>query len=916
MFVAALATRRRLDVAILLAIAAFVLVHCGSEASAASDFKVNLCNGTANQWQPVTTDPGASRNWRLRDGCGDANLDTRLLSIAGDGPLYGAGIWRFPMGISLKSFTADMTGDPDGGDIQYSVKLCTTSFAGCNGRTLTPVTAGDYDPTLRVKALATDPGMPMGISDIRVEATCMRPDGETCAPPREVLCEDPGDESCVPSSLFGLRGVVATGIDGVEPKFEQSFSERSTDVQNGDWVSKAGGAIRLRATDSGSGIQYIQVMGSYFGPGTSDSVNFPVFSGCTTSMNPAWFKQMCPPSWNVSIPIDTVLDGDKSTMYDGRFRRSGTYILRLRAYDMSRNPSDEFVLQFGVDTDPPPQPPTVRISGVGVTAKDGWIGTSSSIVEWDLPQDSNGSLLDTVLVDIDPVQPVGDWVDPPEIELKGSSAASSSLAVAWPGPGAWKVRVRFRDFAGNEGEATEVDAKVDYTSPAKPDLDLPVWIGKRFLANDTPVSWSTPWNLASMPSGICFYRATVTDRAQTTTAMESELGSSNLHMSLPNDLSEGDWTFGLQASSCAGILSPAAKADFVVDLTTPEVHIERPARFWLGSGDEVSVRATDQGGSGVDRVTLIDNGSPRTVDGGWMNSRPAEGVHQLTAHAVDRAKNDRTTEQIEVGVDKSAPRGNLTVGSPGAPALVTATAKDELSGVNAMQMQYRVVAGGDWVSFRTTALAVGDGENAMTIAAHLPDAEIPPGEIEVRLIATDRLGNRAILGVDDSGRGRRVAVPIRSASSLTLEIPAKKTCVRKAKRLVCQQAKPTKSVVSLAGERIRMTGSLRAGGAPVPNAVIDLTERNQYSSISRHVAQAVTDRNGAFTVTIAPGMNRTVTASFAGDPLLLPASGSEVKLTTPARVTLRVSDRSVRSGDRLLFSGPAAARCGKAHGSG
>lgn len=903
MFVAALTTRRCLDVAILLAMAVSVLVHAGSEAFAADDFRVHLCNGVTDRWTATSAQPNSSPNWRLRDDCADADQTKRQISIVGDGPLYGTGSFRYPIRIALKSFSATAIAEPGVGDIQYSVKLCTTLFADCDGRTLTPATTGDYDPTVRVQALATDPGMPMGISEIRVEATCMKPAGETCAIPQEVQCEESDDELCEPSFPFGLVGIMATGFDDVRPKFEQSFSERPADVQNGDWVSKAGGEIRLRTTDSGSGIQYIQVMGSYFGPSSSDSVNFPVYSGCTTSMNPAWFKQMCPPSWNASIPIDTVLDGDKGTMYDGRFRRSGTYILRLRAYDMSGNSAEEFKIEFAVDTAAPPQPSNVRLSGVGATAQDGWIGTTSSIVEWDLPERAYGSLLDTALVDIDPLKPLGDWVDPPEVELKGSSIAPSSLAVAWPGPGTWKVRVRFRDFAGNEGEATELEAKVDYTSPAKPDLDVPGWIGKRFLADDTPVNWSTPWNLASMPSGVCSYRATVTDRAQTSTAMDSDLGSSHLSAPLPGDLGEGNWTFGLQASSCAGKLSPVAKADFVVDLTAPEVQIERPARFWLGPGDEVSVRATDQGGSGVDRVTLTDNGSPRTVDGGWMNSRLAEGVHRLSAHAVDRAKNGRTTEPVEVGVDKSAPLGNLTVGLQGAPTLVTATAKDELSGVNAMQMQYRVVAGGDWVSFRQTALAQGDGESAMTIAAHLPDAEIPPGEIEVRLIATDRLGNRATLGVDDSGRGRRVTVPIRSAPSLTLEIPAKKTCARKAKRLVCQQAKPTKSVLSLAGERVRLTGSLRSGGAPVSNAAIDVTERNQYSSIRRRVAQTVTDRDGAFTVTIAPGTNRTVTASFAGDPLLLPARDSEVKLTTPARATLRVSDRSVHAGDRLLFKG-------------
>lgn len=852
----------------------------------AGKFSVRLCGDATNGWTYVPTDPGSSNKWRL-----DYECPSKWIAIRASEPVYGSGIWRFPLGASLTSVTGTVIGNPDGGDIQYQVKLCTTSFYMCNGQVLPIVQTDPNFPTLRVRAQSTDPWMPMNVSDIHVEARCTLGPGETCAPPQDTQCEDPLDE-CDPEPAFGLAGLVIEATDDIAPELNESINETPADVPNRGWVSAKGGNIKLYATDEGSGVNHLQVMASVLGS-TITSVNFPVYSGCSSSTATSTFFRMCPKSWHANIPIE---------VSNTRFSKQGMYVLRIRAYDMARVGSDEFQRVFYLDSILPQKPGNLGVTGGVNLNGTTWVGGSGSIASWDPIVADGGSELQTVIVDVDPAD--GGEDDPYPFELTGSPTAPSSVPISWPSPGKWKLSVRVKDNAGNVGPPSETLVNVDQTKPSKLEPRVPAWVGEAFLDAGRQVVWDPPLNLSAMLSNVCSYETAVSGESTPPAFGLTQNGPGVAGSPLPPDLAEGRWYFHIRAVSCAGHVGPFASVAFDVDRTAPDAFADKPARHWLGPLDRFVVRGTDDGGSGVDKISFTDNGNSSEVHAGWAEPELTEGEHVFTFESVDGAGNASGPRTVDFGVDRTIPTGKIVAQDPAAPARITAEARDAHSGIARAELQYRKLPGGEWTTLGVPATAQEDGLAAATVSADFPDAELPDGSYAIRLLATDRVGQRRAVYMREGGGTAIVHSPVRVQPVVSLNLTQKQRKKKCKRRSNCIVVRRVASRIVDMDSRVPVVGrATLPGGGPLAGHTVRLHEKNEFSNTVRVVSEVTTGSDGAFEGTVPPGPNRRIYASTAESDRYRTSNRAEVVVRAPAELSLRVSDRDARQYQRLKFSG-------------
>ncbi|AKJ03810.1 Fibronectin type III domain protein [Archangium gephyra] len=273
--------------------------------------------------------------------------------------------------------------------------------------------------------------------------------------------------------------------------------------------------------------------------------------------------------------------------------------------------------------------------------------------------------------------------------------------------GAHTLTVKAMDDAGNVTTSAAVAVTVDNTAPT--------------------AALSAPAQSAYVRGTVAF-SATASDN-QGVARVEFYAGDTLIgtDTSAPYELSwnsvllaDGYYTLRARAYDSAGNSGSAAIV-VTLDNTPPDVALTSPAPGAFVRGT-VLLDAIASDNNGMKRVefyvdgTLVDSDINSNYQGAWYTTGVANGAHTLMAKAIDGAGNERTSAEVTVTVDNTAPTTALSTPAQGASVrgivAISATASDNL-GVDRVEFYAGTTLLGTsttapyGVSWDTTALTSG-----------------------------------------------------------------------------------------------------------------------------------------------------------------------------------------------------------------
>jgi hypothetical protein len=266
---------------------------------------------------------------------------------------------------------------------------------------------------------------------------------------------------------------------------------------------------------------------------------------------------------------------------------------------------------------------------------------------------------------------------------------------------------------------------------------------------------------------------------------------------------------------------------------------------------------------------------------------PGPGLFTVSVWLVDAAGNaDPANEAtVSIGFDDSPPTGFLIDPEPARPDRIRASVSDSLAGIESAGMAVRPRGGGEW-----DELPTGLDRETGAVTADFGSESRTPGVWEVRLVATDRAGNR--LTTQRRGNG----------SVMVIEAPAKVET-----RLSAKLATSGRSGSSLRvgpGARTRVEGRLLTGsGRPLAGREVEVIQTPRLGARRPLVRTVTTDRRGRFRSPLASRASRSVSVRFSGTERLLGSSSGPFDLRVRARVLFRARPARLRTGERIAFSG-------------
>lgn len=256
------------------------------------------------------------------------------------------------------------------------------------------------------------------------------------------------------------------------------------------------------------------------------------------------------------------------------------------------------------------------------------------------------------------------------------------------------------------------------------------------------------------------------------------------------------------------------------------------------------------------------------------------GANPVTICATDYGSSpNRICATRTVNVDNAAPSGAFRPISEEDPELIAADLSDSHSGVGVARIAYRSLSGGDWVELSTAPTAGG-------YAARVDSDSVPPGRYEFRLIAADRAGNATTITRTRDGRPMVLDFPLLEETRVRARIA-------------------TLGHRTRYGSRPRVKGAVETiSGRGLEGLPLVVTERFEPGSRPKVRTRTVTSgAAGRFAARLSAGPSRKVTVSFAGNPRLSASVSRARKLAVAGKVSLRLSRRSVKAGERVRFRG-------------
>jgi hypothetical protein len=567
----------------------------------------------------------------------------------------------------------------------------------------------------------------------------------------------------------------------------------------------------------------------------------------------------------------------------------------------------------------PPQPAELTVAG----GEDAWHPGNSFELGWTNREPAGSTRPDAGASPLAAVayrlrDPLGIAID--EARLYERRERVSGLTVP-DVPGVYSVEVWLEDTAGERGPASVARLRFDDVRPGPiAPFPVPAWIGRTAF----PLTVRLGHPLGPPPvSGIRGYAVEIAAApgrdpcAAPDRCVEDEVA---LHGGVEDDaltigaLPEGANYLRAVAVSGSGMKSTRSSGAVLrVDTTDPVTELAGVPLGWVSHPVTLIATATD-GASGMQPAGA---GSPPftaiRVDGGVPTAAPGdtavatvigEGVHRVAYYARDAAGNvddggvsngipNRPPRTAAVRIDREPPSlAFANTQDPDDPDLLRVEVVDSLSGPDPARGRIGVRPVGSSDAFDPLPPAPAAGGE---LRARWDSDARPAGEYEFAATGYDLAGNATSTARRANGTPMILSNPLKTSTVLGADLGGR------APRTVAF------------GRGLRLEGRLgTAGGGPLAGKQIQVLERFAAGAVpTTRMSTVETGPDGAFSIHLAPGPSREVTASFDGTATLSRAASRPLALRVRGGVRLRTSAAVARVGGApLVFRGQVEAERG------
>jgi hypothetical protein len=472
-------------------------------------------------------------------------------------------------------------------------------------------------------------------------------------------------------------------------------------------------------------------------------------------------------------------------------------------------------------------------------------------------------------------------------------------------PDAYTVEVWLENSEGKAGPASRARLRFDDTVPPP-------------AAPQTPDGWLAGHEVATLrighpagalpPSGIRGYALSLDAGGGSFPCLHPgwcSVAETDLPQGIGDDtialgtLPEGETYARVIAVSGSGVASPVSSVVFRSDATLPHLSLQGIARGWSSGPVRLTVLAADElsgmtaaGPTGPFAAVAVDGAPPALASGDSVSTWvTGSGIHEVAYFARDAAGNvadgatgDPLPPATTVRIDEVPPRVLFAAAQdPSEPERIEATVTDSLSGPSPDRGSIRLRRAGTARRFEELPTrVVGD-----RLVAHWDSDSYPPGKYEFLATGYD-LASNAAAGADRARGGRMVLVnPLKTLTRLEAGFGARRPRIPFGRGMPFGGRLLNVSGAPLAGQEVVVTETFAPGSRP-----------------PQRTTRIRTRPDGTFSLRLAPGPSRDVSASFAGTKTLTGASAGSVHLDVAASVRLRASSAKARVGGRpVVFSG-------------
>jgi hypothetical protein len=552
----------------------------------------------------------------------------------------------------------------------------------------------------------------------------------------------------------------------------------------------------------------------------------------------------------------------------------------------------------------PPRPADLRVVG-----GDGWHADNSFSLLWTVPPTSSPPLASTHYRVRDP---------------QGTTTESGIAIGAGDGigaltvpkvPGIYTAEVWFEDTAGAQGPTAEVSLRFDDTRPgAVEPTKAPTWIGRTAFplrvrigrpAGPLPPAGIRGYavSIDAGPSGSPCARADRCTDAET--SLRGGAGDDELEIGL---LPEGTRYLHAVAISGSGMKSATpGHLALHVDLTDPETRLFGAPAGWTNRSVSLLAVSTDAGsgmvggGTSAQPFTAIrvDGGAPSIVAGASATARVIdEGMHRVEYYARDTAGNvddgatvngiaNRDPRATSVRIDRTPPAVAFANSQdPREPEMLRASVDDRLAGADPSRGWIGVRPAGSGGAFhRLPRLSGESGE----LRARWDSDSFPRGDYEFQATGYDLAGNVTTTMRRRNGAALILSNPLKATTSLSADLGRR----------------PAEPAVRF-GRRVRLTGKLTTGiRTPLGGMPVRIVERFAAGpGPAVRISTTETDASGSYSLRLAPGPSREVTAAFPGNETLGRATSAPLSIGVRSAVRLGASSGVAKVGGApLVFRG-------------
>ena len=242
----------------------------------------------------------------------------------------------------------------------------------------------------------------------------------------------------------------------------------------------------------------------------------------------------------------------------------------------------------------------------------------------------------------------------------------------------------------------------------------------------------------------------------------------------------------------------------------------------------------------------------------------------------------RAGDAVRLRFDDEAPTAAFEEGDPRDPRAVRVSVADAGSGVAEGSIELRRVGAAAWID-------AGGRVAGPRLETRIDDLSLPDGTYELRARVHDAAGNERTATRRGDGSPMRLVLPLRAGTRLS--VAPRRRCPRRAR--TCKRR---------VGNGTRLAGRLTVNGAAVRGAAVIVSAQPRTGGAFARVASLRTGADGSFAYRAGPGTSRTLRFRWDGTDTAKPGS-ADVRVSVPARSSIRVDRRSVRNGDAVVFGG-------------